>query len=170
MTLSPTFGCHGWPAQAIEILEKMRAAGASNKAIAAALGISRSAVGGKARRLRVPRADDVRYSFNPRHRKPQLPRAQAPKAKRVRPPRLPKMAAPEPAPLPPCDPVPLLALLPWHCRSPVKARGPDGLAMCCGQKVTSRLNGAPSAWCEEHYRLYVDLERMERYGKTSPRN
>jgi len=149
------FGATGWPPQAVEMLKKMRDERASLQKIADELGITRSMVSGKVRRLRLPEL-------------PAQPNLIKQKRKRgVTGPRPQSMPAIETKPTPPvmpppCDPVPLLKLKSYQCRSVVAERDKDGLAMCCARQVTMKLNGAPSAWCLEHYRSYVDLYRMER--------
>jgi len=143
------FGIAGWPQQAIDILTKMRGERASLKEIANELGITRSMVSGKVRRMKLA----------PMHRAP------APTSSKAKAP-TPVLRVVPVIVLPPCKPVPLLRARSWQCRSVVSERDKKGLAMICARPVTLRMNGQPSAWCAEHYRLYIDLERMERHGKT----
>lgn len=149
-----TFGADGWPPQAIEILMKMRAAGETLKFIADELGITRSAVAGKVRRLGLMPS------------KPEPNKRQKKNSPKPRPERKPP-TPPEPAPpiidaSAPVLPVPFNRLKHWHCRAIIGERGNGELAMFCGRPVTTRVTGLPSSWCADHYEIYMDLERMNR--------
>ena len=164
------FGHGGWPSQAVEILKKRRSERATLKNIAYQLGITRSMVSGKVRRLGLPKIKPVpAASVVPKPPGKPKPRFRPRRsAKRCQPPSAPIVAPapPPPVPEPPQQvaPVHIRKLRSFHCRA-IVARGADELAMYCGRKVTKTLAGAQSSWCPDHYRLFIDLQRTE-HGKA----
>jgi len=170
-----TFGPGKWPSQAVEILKEMRTRCETLKNIADQLGITRSMVSGKVRRLGLPKIKPVlAVAVVPKPPGKPKPRFRPRRsAKRCRPHPAP-IAAPAPPPPPPPPPIPepppevapvhIRKLRSFHCRA-IVARGEDELAMYCGRKVTRTLSGALSSWCPDHYRLFIDLQRTE-HGKA----
>jgi hypothetical protein len=128
-----------WSVQALETLREMRAAGKSCGAIAMALNISRSAISGKISRLGLPLAPHVRPNFNPESHEEKKKKLLA-------------------------RAVPLLKLKDFHCRAVIDLKGKRGLATYCGRRKKKG-----TAWCPEHYAMYVEPERYPLHGQASKR-
>lgn len=146
------FGRSKWSPQALEMLTKRRSEGASADMIAAELGVSRSAVAAKIKRLNLPLAEGVRPNFNEHSVRSRTKKSQSP---------IPRVVEEV---LPKRESIPLKLLMNWHCRS-VEGQGTDGLAVFCG--APQQVN---SSWCPEHHRLFTDPERMKRHGEARPRD
>jgi hypothetical protein len=139
-----------WSVQALETLREMRAAGKSCDAIAMALNISRSAVSGKISRLGLPLAPHVRANFNPESHEEKKKKLLA---------RAVKVLTEEER-----RAVPLLKLKDFHCRAVIDLEGKRGLATYCGRRKKKG-----TAWCPEHYAMYVEPERYPLHGQASKR-
>ena len=139
-----------WSPQAIETLREMRADGKTSTAIGQVLGISRSAVAGKIRRLNLPLSPNVRPSFNPESH-------EALKQRRIE-------KAAQTLSDNPKRAVPLVKLKKHHCRAVVDLKGKNGLATFCGRKKKTG-----TAWCEAHHAIYIEPERHPLHGQASKR-
>lgn len=130
-----------WTPERIEILQKIRAAGGSQREAALSLGVSRSAIAGKWHRLGAV--------------VPLLPKRLAHKA--VPP------APIKPVPLKPnTRPVPLVKLRGPHCRAVLDGKGRDGLALFCGAR-----QARGSSWCPFHRNLYLQPpNQREQHGEA----
>ena len=137
MSAANPCGLHEWDQVACEWLRQRWADGAVCSLIACELGITKNAVVGKVRRLRLaPRASPLHAAGQPRP--PARPRP-------VKPPRLPRppkaqQAPPEPRPVPPPSPPPPEPVAPRGCQYP---RGNRPHWDWCGAPV---VDGGP--YCE----------------------
>lgn len=156
-----------WPLQAIEMLKKMRAEGATSTEMSDALDRTRGQVTGMIHRLKLPRAEGVEPSFNSKRHKERWDKVPtSPRSRRA--PR--KPTAPRPKPPPPVvltaptnKPVPFLKLRDFHCRAIVE--GERASALFCGARKKPG-----TAWCPFHHHRFTDPERTERHGKASARD
>jgi hypothetical protein len=65
---------------------------------------------------------------------------------------------PAPVPsLPPIAPIPFLDSTYSQCKAVVDGKGPDGLALVCGQPIQE---GTRYSWCREHHAKYTYIRRI----------
>jgi GcrA cell cycle regulator len=156
-----------WTPDRIELLKKRWAEGATATEIEAEMagsGITRSAVLGKARRMklaeRVPRAhpNSVRKTRDRRRTQVAAPPTTTPKPKE-----LPKpVETPAPIPAPTTEPTSLVELTSQQCRYVVDdSRVP---ALCCGAPTIG------GSWCAFHTRIVFTPAALRQRAPSTRRN